>query len=68
MVYTDLATQGSGERVDRLELIQLEEMIESGKYDMVVAEDLARICRRTRVMDICELCEDLGTRLIAFND
>ena len=66
--YTDIATQGSGEKLDREELGLLEELIESGEYDLVICEDLARICRRTRAVDICELCEDFETRLIAVND
>ena len=67
--YIDLATQGSGEQLDRAELIQLEEWIESEAFDLVIAEDLARICLAVRrAVDICELCEDHGTRLIALND
>jgi hypothetical protein len=66
--YLDLATQGSGELLDRDELTQLEEWIESEAFDLVIAEDLARICRRTRAVDICELCEDHSIRLIAIND
>ena len=66
--YFDLATQGSGEKLDREELQKLEEMIESGEYDLVIAEDLARICRRLHAITICELCEDFDTRLIAIND
>jgi len=66
--YTDIATQGSGEKLDREELRLLEELIESGEDDLVICEDLARICRRARAVDICELCEDSDTRLIAVND
>lgn len=66
--YQDLATQGSGEKLDRAELTELEELIESGQVDLVIAEDLARICRRTRAIDFCEICEDNGTRLMAIND
>ena len=66
--YHDLATQGSGEKLDREELLQLEEMIESGQYDLVISEDLARICRRLHAITICEMCEDRDTRLIAIND
>ncbi|HCS50896.1 recombinase family protein [uncultured Rubinisphaera sp.] len=66
--YTNIATQGSGEKLDREELTLLEEYIESNQYDLVIAEDLARICRRIQAVYICELCEDHGTRLIAIND
>lgn len=66
--YSDLATQGSGEELDREELKQLEELIETGRYDLVICEDLGRICRRLHAIIICELCEDSDTRLIAIND
>ncbi|WP_339748301.1 recombinase family protein [uncultured Rubinisphaera sp.] len=66
--YTDITSQGSGEALDRIELFQLEEYIESGFYDLVVSEDLGRISRRTRAIDICESCIDHETRLIALND
>jgi site-specific DNA recombinase len=63
-----IASQGSGEILDRKELYQAEELIESEVFDTVIAEDLARICRRKRAYDFCELCVDHGTRLIALND
>lgn len=66
--YKILATQGSGECLDRSELRELEELIESRAYDLVVCEDLSRICRRARAMDFCELCLDNNTRMIAIND
>lgn len=33
-----------------------------------MVEELGRICRRNRAFDVCELCEDADTRLIALND
>lgn len=66
--WTFIASRGSGEHLDRKELIEAEEKIESRTLDLVVAEDLARICRRKRAYDFCELCEDYDTRLIAVND
>ncbi len=66
--YYDIATQGSGERLDREELALLEALIEARNHDLAITEDLARICRRTRAIDFCELCEDCGMRLIAIND
>jgi len=66
--YLDISSRGSGEHLDRNELRQLEAAIESQQYDAVIVEDLARICRRNRAYDICELCEDCDTRLIAIND
>jgi DNA invertase Pin-like site-specific DNA recombinase len=66
--YCVLASIGSGEHLDRKELFELEEKIESRRYDVVICEDLSRICRRKRSIDFCEMCEDSGTRLIAIND
>ena len=63
-----IQSQGSGENLERKELTELEELIESGKVDLVIAEDLARICRRRRAYDFCELCRDHNARLIAIND
>jgi site-specific DNA recombinase len=66
--YEILQSRGSGEHLDRKELEALKDFIESGTIDLVVAEDLGRICRRNRAMDFCELCQDHDTRLIAIND
>ncbi|HEY7427203.1 MAG TPA: recombinase family protein [Gemmataceae bacterium] len=55
--------QGSGEYLDRKELREAEEMVESGRIDVIIVEDLARICRRSRAFDFCELCEDNDCRL-----
>jgi hypothetical protein len=66
--FVVIQSQGSGERLDREELAQAEEYVESGTFDVVIAEDLGRIMRRSRAVDFCELCEDYDTRLIAIND
>ncbi|QDV55343.1 recombinase family protein [Rosistilla oblonga] len=63
-----MATQGSGELLDRAEFIDLSEKVSSGVYDFVVAEDLGRIARRIQVMILCEEAEDSATRIIAIND
>lgn len=66
--YTEITSQGSGEHLDRDELRRLEDLIESRTIDVVLAEDLARICRRKRAYDLCEMCVDNESRLIAIND
>jgi site-specific DNA recombinase len=65
---TMIASQGSGELLDRKELRQAEELVESGRQDLVLAEDLGRISRRIYAASFCELCEDFNTRLVAIND
>jgi hypothetical protein len=60
--------RGSGEYLDRKELAQAEELIESRTLDLIIAEDLARLCRRVKAYEICEAAQDCGTRLIAIND
>lgn len=65
---TKITSRGSGEWLDTAELIDLEAKIESEQYDLVVTEDLGRICRRIQAVGICEACTDHGVRLIAIND
>ncbi len=63
-----IQSQGSGELLNRKELNELEEAIESGRLDLVIAEDLGRICRRNRAIDFLELAEDHDTRVVMLND
>lgn len=65
---TTIAGEGSGEVLDRTELLQAAEMVESGVYDVVLHEDLGRVSRRMYAFTFCELCEDHDARLIAIND
>lgn len=65
---TLLAGTGSGERLERHELIELKQLIASGRFDLVLTEDLGRIARRVHTHLICERCVDFGTRLISLND
>lgn len=59
---------GSGENLSRPQFLELYEKIESEQFDLVLVEDLARIARRLKTHDVCELCIDCGTRLISLND
>jgi hypothetical protein len=63
-----LASQGSGERLESTEYLRALELVEFGEYDLVLTEDLGRICRRVHAHIFCELCEDHEVRLIALND
>jgi site-specific DNA recombinase len=63
-----IASRGSGQYLDRAELHEIEGLIEGRSFDLIIAEDLARICRRAYAYEICELVQDSGARLIAVND
>ncbi len=63
-----LASQVSGRYLDSATLNKAEALIESGRLDLVIAEDLARFCRRMKAYGICESAQDCGARLIAIND
>jgi DNA invertase Pin-like site-specific DNA recombinase len=65
---TVIAGEGSGEWLDREEIEQARKQLETGQYDLVIAEDLGRIMRRMHAFLFCEFCEDIGTRLVAIND
>jgi len=65
---TVLEGRQSGELLDREEFRKLHELVETGRYDLVVAEDLGRIVRRMQAYMFCEFCVDHGTRVIAIND
>ena len=66
--WTVIAGRGSGEYLDRKDLTQAVELIESQTLDLVIAEDLGRLCRRIYAYEICETAQDSGTRVIAIND
>jgi site-specific DNA recombinase len=66
--FERVSGQGSGEVIDRADFLRAVELVESGAFDLVITEDLGRICRRTQGTVFCEACEDAGTRLVAIND
>jgi DNA invertase Pin-like site-specific DNA recombinase len=63
-----IASRISGAFLDGRALADAEARVESDELDLVIVEDLGRICRRHRALDFCDLCEDHGVRLIAIND
>jgi site-specific DNA recombinase len=65
---TIVGGSGAGEWLEREEYLQLLEMISTGRYDLVLTEDLGRILRRIHAHLFAEYCVDNGTRLIALND
>lgn len=65
---TVIQSQDSGELLDRAELHDLLSKIRSKQLDLVIAEDIARICRRSAALQILELAEDHDTRFVTLND
>ncbi|MCC9608265.1 recombinase family protein [Blastopirellula sp. JC732] len=63
-----IQSRGSGERLDRRELRDLEDAIELRTCDLVIAEDLGRICRRSAAITFLELAEDNDVRVVTLND
>lgn len=73
--HTDLETEivviagrGSGEDLERTDYQRACDEVASGRYDLVLVEDLGRICRRIHALLFCEECQDHETRLVAIND
>ena len=59
---------GSGERLDRKEVHEASDAIESGQFDLVIMEDLGRAFRRVHAILLCELCVDCGRLSIILLD
>lgn len=66
--YRVIATKGKGERLDRPELQEIEDMLRSRELDLLVAEDIGRMIRGTEAGRLCGIAVDHGTRVIAPND
>ncbi|HET6572476.1 MAG TPA: recombinase family protein [Fimbriiglobus sp.] len=66
--FTTIQGRGSGEVLDRAGFLRAVEEVESARYDLVITEELARVCRRAQGTIFCETCEDARTRLVAIND
>jgi DNA invertase Pin-like site-specific DNA recombinase len=64
-----LGEQGSGMRTDRATIIEAEEEIETGTWDVVITEDLARFYRNPRFQySFVQNAVDNGTRVICIGD
>jgi site-specific DNA recombinase len=66
--YRVIATKGKGERLDRPELDEIEQLLRSRKLDLLVMEDLGRLVRGAEAVRLCGIAVDHGTRVIAPND
>jgi len=64
-----LGEQASGMLTDRATIREAEDLVASGKIDLVIAEDLARIYRNPRYQyDFVQNAVDVGTRVICIGD
>lgn len=64
-----LGEQASGMLTDRATIREAEELVASGKVDLMIAEDLARIYRNPRHQyRFVQDCVDQGTRVICVGD
>jgi len=60
--------KGRGEEIDRKELFDLIDLVDSERFDLLLVEDLGRILRRARAIEFVENCVDRKTRMITVND
>lgn len=67
-VYHVISTKGKGERTDRPELEELEQLIRSKVLDLLVVEDLGRIVRGTEAERLCGIAVDHGVRVYVPHD
>ena len=66
--YRVIATKGKGERLDRPELLQIEEEFRSREVDLCLMEDVGRMVRGADAVRLWGIGVDHGTRCIAPND
>jgi site-specific DNA recombinase len=66
--YHVIATKGKGERLDRAELKELEDLIRSSILDVLIPEDLGRIVRGAEASWLCGIAVDHGVRVLSPND
>lgn len=63
-----IATKGKGERLDRPELLEIEEMLRTRELDLLICEDIGRLIRGTEAVRLCGIAVDNGTRVIVPHD
>ena len=63
-----IATKGKGEHLDRPELAEVEDLIRSGLYDLVIMEDAGRMVRGAAAVGLWGIAADKRTRCIAPHD
>jgi site-specific DNA recombinase len=66
--YIEIATTAKGERLDRPELRQIEDLLRRRELDVLVCEDIGRLIRGGEAVRLCGVAVDHGTRVIAPHD
>ncbi len=66
--YCIIATKGKGERLDRPELVEIEQAFRSRELDFAVQEDVGRLVCGADAVRLWGLAVDHGTRCLAPND
>jgi len=63
-----IATKAKGERLDRAEFAELEEILRRGDLDLLIMEDLGRLVRGTEAAWLMGIAVDHGTRCVSPDD
>lgn len=66
--FRTITTKGKGERLDRPELMEIENWLKSDELDLLIVEDLGRLVRGPAAHRLCGIAVDHGTRVISPND
>ena len=66
--FRTIATTGKGERLDRPELLEIENWLRSRELDLLIVEDLGRIVRGAEAHRLCGIAVDHETRVLSVND
>lgn len=66
--FRTITTKGKGERLDRPELFEIENWLNSDELDLLIVEDLGRLVRGPAAHRLCGIAVDHGTRVISPND
>lgn len=66
--FRTITTKGKGERLDRPELLEIENWLNSDELDLLIVEDLGRLVRGPAAHRLCGIAVDHGTRVISPND
>lgn len=66
--YITISTTAKGERLDRPELAQLENLLRSRTLDVLICEDIGRVVRGADAVRLCGIAVDHGVRVLAPND